>query len=454
MEPTNKKFDVIVVGSGPGGATVAREMSRKGSSVLILEWGDNDPVQGTVTQMVPRALVPGKSMLLTGQALGMVRGITTGGSSMYYCATAFDPPIEMLKTYGVDITGEVNQVREEVPNTPLSDELMSPAGSCFEQSALDLGYDCHRLKKLIYQDKCEPNCQRCLYGCPQNAKWNARNFVEDALENGAELINGARVNKVIVENRQAVGVEYRHQRSGYRAFADKIVIAAGGIGSPVILKNSGIRGVGYDFFFDPLIFVLGRVKGIKSGKGLCMCAGSHFPEDGIVITDFNLPHIMKILFDLEVFRFGQIFNYPDVVPIMVKVRDSLAGRVINDRLIWKGLTKADKDKLNTGFSHAQGILKNAGAKKVYKSWYLAAHPGGTVKIGEHVDANLQTWFDNLYVCDCSVIPEEWGLPPTMTLLGLGKRLSKHLMGAKAALDERQTAMAAANEVPQPKGQAA
>ena len=67
MKPTDKKFDVIVVGSGPGGATVAREMSRKGNSVLILEWGDNDPVKGTVTQMVPRALVPGKSMLLTGQ---------------------------------------------------------------------------------------------------------------------------------------------------------------------------------------------------------------------------------------------------------------------------------------------------------------------------------------------------------------------------------------------------
>ena len=37
----------------------------------------------------------------------------------------------------------------------------------------------------------------------------------------------------------------------------------------------------------------------------------------------------------------------------------------------------------------------------------------------------KTW-DNLYVCDCSVIPEAWGLPPTMTLVGLGKRLAKHL----------------------------
>jgi choline dehydrogenase-like flavoprotein len=35
---------------------------------------------------------------------------------------------------------------------------------------------------------------------------------------------------------------------------------------------------------------------------------------------------------------------------------------------------------------------------------------------------------NLYVCDCSVIPEAWGLPPTATIIGLGKRLAKYLSG--------------------------
>jgi choline dehydrogenase-like flavoprotein len=39
---------------------------------------------------------------------------------------------------------------------------------------------------------------------------------------------------------------------------------------------------------------------------------------------------------------------------------------------------------------------------------------------------LKTEYDNLYVCDCSVIPEAWGLPPTLTIIGLGKRLAKHL----------------------------
>ena len=442
MKPGDNKFDVIVVGTGPGGASTARGMALGGRSVLILEWGDMEPATGSPAYVAPRGMVPGKSLLLTGRMIGMIRGITTGGSSMFYSATAFDPPVEMLKSHGVDISREVDEVLGEIPNQPLRDDLMSPAGSVFEKSALELGYDCRRLSKMIYQDKCKPECQLCLYGCPRGAKWNARNFVEEALENGAEIINRAKATRVIVEGRKAVGVEYKHKSKVCRAFADEIVIAAGGIGSPVILRNSGIKGVGSDFFFDPLIFVLGRTRGVTGGRGLTMCSGVHFPEDGIVMTDFNLPHLMKILFDLEVFNFRNIFAYSDVIPIMIKVRDSLGGRVVNDRLIWKGLTPADKKKLNKGFGHARSVLKNAGAETVYKSWYLAAHPGGTVKIGEHLDTDLKTGFDHLYVCDCSVIPEEWGLPPTITLLCLGKRLAKHLLKEKTNTQDGQEGMAA------------
>jgi choline dehydrogenase-like flavoprotein len=58
---------------------------------------------------------------------------------------------------------------------------------------------------------------------------------------------------------------------------------------------------------------------------------------------------------------------------------------------------------------------------------MAVHPGGTAKIGDLVDSNLKSRLDNLYVCDCSVIPESSGLPPTLTLIALAKRLAKHLV---------------------------
>ena len=61
-----------------------------------------------------------------------------------------------------------------------------------------------------------------------------------------------------------------------------------------------------------------------------------------------------------------------------------------------------------------------------------------MKVGDLLDSDLKTEYNNLYVCDCSVIPEAWGLPPTLTIIGLGKRLAKHLTGeasAKVSLKE-------------------
>lgn len=111
---------------------------------------------------------------------------------------------------------------------------------------------------------------------------------------------------------------------------------------------------------------------------------------------------------------------------MIKAKDSLGGRLTDGGGLRKRLSREDEGKLLKGYARARAILERAGARDIFKSWYVATHPGATVKVGELVDADLKTEFDRLYVCDCSVIPEAWGLPPTLTLIGLGKRLAKHL----------------------------
>jgi choline dehydrogenase-like flavoprotein len=45
---SHSSFDVIVVGSGPGGASVAREATRHGMRVLVLEQGSAAPLKGTL----------------------------------------------------------------------------------------------------------------------------------------------------------------------------------------------------------------------------------------------------------------------------------------------------------------------------------------------------------------------------------------------------------------------
>jgi choline dehydrogenase-like flavoprotein len=395
MEAFQREYDVIVVGSGPGGATVAKELSQHDKKVLILEWGGNAPIKGTLPQAATMIGIPGKSILITNKKMHvLLRGITTGGSSVFYCGTAFDPPFEMMESHGIELRKEIEELKKEIPIEPLSDQLMGPMASRMMTSAQDLGYDWQKINKFIFQDKCRTGCWRCAYGCPYDAKWTARNFVEEAVENGATLVNGARVKSVLTDGKRATGVEVKKRGRSYRVEAPTVVLGAGGIGSADILRRSGVDAAGYDFFVDPLVLATGKVPDIKEGKELQMQAGWH-AKDEYVMTDLAMPNVPKL-------------------SIMIKIKDDLGGRITNRGGCRKDLSKGDYRKLSNGFDHAKKILENAGVKRVSKTMVFAAHPGGTAKIGDVVDSNLKAEHDNLYVCDCSVIPEAWGLPPTLT----------------------------------------
>jgi len=265
-------------------------------------------------------------------------------------------------------------------------------------------------------------------GCPYGAKWTSRMYIEEACTNGAVLITGADVKRVIHENHLATGIAFIHQGVQYKAFAKKIILAAGGIGTPLILRQSDIQNVGSDFFFDPLIFAIGEVDDMRGGKEFPMAAGTHFIEDGYMLTDLVLPRWLYWLFTSQVLRFDRLPAHKRSLPIMIKARDELGGHLTKRGGVRKRLNETEKKRLMGGYEHAHKILVNAGARNIYKTWYLAVHPGGTIKINEVVDSNLETEIHNLFVCDCSVIPEAWGLPPSLTLLALGKRLGKHLSG--------------------------
>ncbi|MBT3312465.1 MAG: GMC family oxidoreductase [Desulfobacterales bacterium] len=408
MEVFQKEYDAVVVGSGPGGATVAKELSQNGKKVLILEWGSNASIKGTFLQTAKMIGIPGKSLLVTNKKLHiLLRGITTGGSSVFYCGAAFDPPFDMLMSYGIDIKNEIKELKNEIPVKPLSNELMGPMADKIFTSAQDLGYNWEKINKFLFQDKCKADCWRCSYGCPYDAMWNARNFVDEAVKNGATLVNDAKVKTILTNNNKATGIVLKKRGRTHRVEAPVVVLSAGGIGSAEILRRSGVEKAGYDFFVDPLIIATGRVKGLRKGKELHMQAGIHV-KDEYVLTDMAAPKANRL-------------------SIMVKIKDDLGGRITDRGGCRKDLCKSDYKKLDDGYGHARKILGNAGVKNVRKSMVLAGHPGGTVKIGDIVDSDLKTVYDNLYVCDCSVIPKSWGLPPTLTLLGLGKRLSKHLL---------------------------
>jgi choline dehydrogenase-like flavoprotein len=410
----NTEFDEIVVGTGPAGATVARELSARGRRVLILEAGSDAPVNDSL-----RTQTAAMRMDFIGRGIPIVKGITLGGTSMLYYGCAWEPPLEMFRAHGIDLSREVEEIRKELPVGPLPDRAIGPRVQRIMESARSLGYDWKKLDKFVFAEKCDG-------GVPHEAKWNARLFIREAEQNGAVLKTRARVKRVLNDGKAAVGVEFQENGEQRTAHAARVIVAAGGVGSAVLLRASGIRRAGDGFFCDPLILVNGSVSAPMAGTEPPMAAGLNLPDDGYMLTDLTHPRLMYRSLTAQALRFDRLFAHPRTLSIMVKSRDDIDGRITENGRVRRVFSRADVGRMKHGYGRAKEILRNAGARHIFRTWYVAAHPGGTARVGDVVDPNLRTELEGLYVCDCSVIPEPWGLPPTFTLIALAKRLARHL----------------------------
>lgn len=422
---TDHQYDAIVAGSGPGGASVARALARRGMRVLILEQGSAAPVAGTIGQMARMAAVPGRGAFLHRDASLLVQGIGAGGSSTLNFATAADPPRALFDAVGIDLSGELAALRAELPIGPLPDALLGPMATRIMAGARSIGLEWHKLEKMIRPALCRSGCWRCAYGCPFGAKWSARDFIDEALAHGAVLLDKAKVERALIVDGRAVGVEYRRGAQPARALAPLVVLAGGGIGSPRLLHASGLRSRSSALFTDPVVAVMGSVDDIDGGAEVPMAAGMRLEADGISLADLTLPKPMYQGFTAQAGRFDRLFAHRRTLGIMVKIRDEIGGSV-GPRWVDKTLKAGDRQKLDQGTALAREILKACGAHHIFRSRHFAAHAGGSVRIGDGVDSNLRTSVPGLYVCDASVIPHAWGLPPTLTLLCLGQRLGAHL----------------------------
>jgi len=209
--------------------------------------------------------------------------------------------------------------------------------------------------------------------------------------------------------------------------AKVVVVAAGGMGTPIILQRSGLFDAGQGFISDPLVMTYGVNKGPGSNRDIPMSCGTmDFIDDGILMTDMMDPWAT---FTLNMWSRGirylsKVFRINRMLGIMTKAADELNGRINLDGTFSKPLSYEDRRKLDKGASIAENILVNAGCNpdSVFSTSVRCAHPGGTARIGEHIDNDLQTEVKNLYVCDTSLIPQSFGLPPVWTLVAFGKRL--------------------------------
>lgn len=416
-QPTDSEVDAIVVGSGPGGATVARELSKRGKSVLILERGGNAPLKNTLlaTASILNAVSVNDTMV-------MGRALTTGGTTAVYMAATAPPPLDTFRSLGIDLSEALADAQRELPLADLPDELLRPQTIRLRESALALGYE-------WFADQALVDLSKCTSGYAYAAKWNARSYVQEAVENGATLINRARVLKVLVEKGRAIGVEYELRKTKKdveirRAFGTRIVLAAGGAASPLILRASGIKNVAdKGFYCHPSFMLFGTISGLNARDGFGGSEG--LVLDDIHVGDATLDRTLYRMFMLGEHRWIRAFLYATSVVMGVMIKESPGGRLQEDGRYYKALTPEDLRKLAKGEAVAREIIQHAGGKQIAKSSLSAAHLGGTIRIRDHVDEKLETEYCNLHVCDGSVLPEDVNTP-ALSLICLGKYLANHL----------------------------
>ena len=207
------------------------------------------------------------------------------------------------------------------------------------------------MPKFISDEDCKP-CGKCSFGCPRDAKWSSKDFVDIAVENGAELVTGAEVIKIATANKSIKSVEYIKDGKDKSIESDLVILAAGAIDSAMILQKSGIDA-GNKLFFDPFVSVGGVLKDINFNSETQM-NGLAVGKEYILAPHFS-SFIAKYIKETD-----PEIEDKDILSIMVKVPDDMVGTVDSEGNVFKFNTIDDIRRLAQGSAAAGAILEKAG----------------------------------------------------------------------------------------------
>ncbi len=483
--------DVVVIGSGAGGAVSAAELAEGGLSVIIVEEGgyykpdyfDNDFLKLAFT------MYRDKNMTATLGHPGVLLplGCCVGGTTTVNSGTCFRTPQHLLRQwnwrFGLKVTARdlkphFEAVEEFLGISEAKKENLGLNALVVKKGAEALGYSHRPLRRNAAECTAKG---RCAFGCPSSAKKSMDiSYIPKALKHGAILYANCQVRDIMVENGKAVGIRgvFLHPESKEKLHtltvrAKKVILSAGAVYSPQLLKQNnlckGSRQVGRNLFIHPAVKVMGlfdsKIEGWKSiPQGYCI---DEFKGMGIIMENAFLPPELHVTAAPFIGRRHREFmeKYPYLSVWGVMVSDTSGGIIVNagtnKPLMFYHLNKRDFERFKLGTAIMAEVFFAAGAREVYLPFskltsinspdeirlifnsnlrpahadLIAFHPMGTCRMGEDprrcvVDSNLETFeVKNLYVIDASIFPSSLGVNPQESIFGFA-RYAAHKIIAK------------------------
>jgi choline dehydrogenase-like flavoprotein len=418
----------IVVGSGAGGATIARQLQGQ-FAVTVLEQGRSfDPFSWKMSwcEAFKRSgllldarqiqlFFPNMRIRKSHSDLILVNGIGHGGTTTLSTGNALRCD-QSLREIGIDLDAEFAEIEREIPISTAHQRGWRKMTRQLFEICQQLTLNPQPLPKMGDYAHCR-HCGRCVLGCPYDVKWDSRQYLKDAVQNGAQLISACKVEKVHLENNRARGVVAWHKWRRHFYPADLIILAAGGLGTPVILQQSGIPCPA-SLFVDPVL-----------------CVATNWPEAHLE-TEISMPFVIEQphfiispYFDYLSYLFNRQWRPPakNILSLMIKLADENQGS-IHRHQINKTLTAADHTRLQAGVEICTSIFHKLGvpSEKLFLGTVNAGHPGGMLPLTPHPANSVHPTQlpPNLYVADASLFPRALGNPPILTIVALAKRVAK------------------------------
>lgn len=480
-----EQCDVVIVGSGAGGATAAATLAEAGVDVIVLEAGghytrDNypsDPMEAVTTLYREAGLTVAEGR----PPVPVPVGRAIGGTTVINSGTCFRAPEPVLGNWrdefgigwATDLDGEFSEAEDFLRVTPLDPERMGRNGQLAMEGARALGASGGPISRNA--GNCV-QCSSCPFGCAIDAKRGMHvSYLPRAVAAGARVRQRVEVQRILVEDGRAVGVacvaspagERNGRRRSYTVRARAVVVAGGALGTPELLLRSGLGGdqVGRNLHLHPAAWIGARYpEEVRGWDGVMQSyyVDQWEPQSLLLEATFTpLPFGGAWLLGTGRKHQEAMLGFSHIGSIGVHLSDRSAGRIglSSDgslRASYK-LTDEDARRLGFGIARAAEIHFAAGATEVYPNIgrvgalkfdrledfeasvikpselrLEAFHPMGTARIsadpanGVCSPEGAVNGVDGLYVADSSLFPTSVGVNPMMTIIAFSKRVSAGL----------------------------